>query len=142
MGTQINDGSTDTENPWNINIAYLRVIERLRDLYVECRINHDFDGMFEALEQLEIEASIEVPEKKQPILEAINKEIKWLYENKDKWCNRDRGGKITHTSSKNKRYIIERFNETYRALLKLMADINLLTRVRIARDPGRAILEQ
>lgn len=128
----------ETIEKWNLNKDYLTGIGYLRMVYIQARLSHDHEVMFDTLEQLEIEISADCKDTHQTDLKKVRQEqIEWLSIHKDNWCSRDKSGNPTHINNKNRRIILKRFNEAYREVLKIAERSGLLTYQ--DKDPNNAV---
>ncbi len=116
---------------FNMNLAYLSNINTLIKAYFLYNFEEDFEGMFKALQNLEIISSPKIDN------DDVEKKLEWLEENKDKWCIKDSKGNVVRINYKHKRTLNRQFNECFRLILLKLENKGMLTKLR--EDPRRAM---
>lgn len=124
--------SQENSGTFNMNVAWLVKISVELDKYFMFRYTKDFDGMFMALEHLEILTSPKIADEK------IETKLRWIEKNKDKWCVRDNeSGRVTQINSANASRLSEELRLCLRMLLTRLDDAGILTKLK--QDPRKAM---
>ena len=123
--------SFENADTWNMNFAWLAKISAEIDKFIYSRYYNDFDSMYIALDNLEMLSSPKIDDDK------IEKILKWLEENKDRWRVVDPEGSVVRVNEANRKKLLKVFKECFRHLLIRLDEEGILTKLKY--DPNQAM---
>lgn len=125
------DYNQNTSERFNMNIAWLIKIDRLITYFTMARLDEDIEQMYNSLELLEAVTSPKVDN------DEVEKNLKWLNENKGGFCVFDYSGAKEGEIASKKKEIVNVCMVTFKLIMQKLQKSGILTY--IAGDPGKAM---
>jgi len=106
--------------------------------YMRFRQEEDFNNMYNCLENILDHNEANIFKKHPEKIKEIDNCMRWLWNNKDKWCIKDKEtGNISKINLTNKKLIIDKFQETKRKMGRVLFEIGVTHKHK--DDPAHAM---